>query len=207
LTVPVRTHYDVLQVAPDATDEAIRAAYRRLAREHHPDRAVVTSAAGGWRDMPAVNEAYRVLNDPGRRAQYDTSLRRPVGPSSRSSPSVDDSAGSWDASRLPAHHHDGPARVPWRMLLFSGSIAIAGIVTIAQFTEPGEAPGPDGLLRPGDCVEILPNTDASEVACTGVDDIVMRVLIPFDGNCPGLTEPHRDRQGMGVACLDVPAGG
>ena len=31
----------------------------------------------------------------------------------------------------------------------------------------------------------------------------VRAFIPFGATCPGLTEPHRDRQGMGVACIDL----
>ncbi len=58
-------------MAPTASAEEIRAAYRALARRLHPD------ARGGRPspEMAAVNEAWRVLSDPGRRAVYDAGLR------------------------------------------------------------------------------------------------------------------------------------
>ena len=40
--------YKVLQVDPEAEDEVIKAAYRRLARKYHPDLAAGPEAAPGW---------------------------------------------------------------------------------------------------------------------------------------------------------------
>jgi curved DNA-binding protein CbpA len=58
--------YEVLQVRQHAEPEVIRAAYRALARKHHPD-------FGGKPDrMAAINEAWAVLGNPTRRAAYDT---------------------------------------------------------------------------------------------------------------------------------------
>ncbi len=60
-------YYALLGVRPDADDEAIRQAYRRLAWEYHPDRAGAESAA----KMSQLNVAYQTLSDPERRALYD----------------------------------------------------------------------------------------------------------------------------------------
>ena len=60
--------YRILEVDPSADLEAIHAAYRRLARLHHPDLNPRPEAA---ERMSAVNAAYRVLSDPARRAAYD----------------------------------------------------------------------------------------------------------------------------------------
>ena len=182
----------------------IRDAYRRLAREHHPDRAVLSSAAGGGRDMPTINEAYRVLCDPARRAVYDAGLRDRATPTN-SGGTPSDTDESWPAPQHP-WPHDGPARVPWRSLLFFGLLAITGIVVLAQFAGPQIEQGPDGILRNGDCVEIMANGDAREVACSEGPDLVVRAFVPFDATCPGLTEAHRDRQGMGVACIRLEEG-
>ncbi|HEV7665047.1 MAG TPA: J domain-containing protein [Chloroflexota bacterium] len=60
--------YRVLQVAPNADLEVIRASYRRLARLYHPDRNPRPEAA---ERMRAINAAYGVLSDARRRATYD----------------------------------------------------------------------------------------------------------------------------------------
>ncbi len=60
-----RPLYDILGLQPDATQEAIEKAYKRLAREHHPDRG------GDEEDFEPIAEAYSVLGDPSRRSRYD----------------------------------------------------------------------------------------------------------------------------------------
>src|SRR2546422_5365368 len=69
--------YRTLEVAPNADLEVIRAAYRRLARQYHPDLNPRPEAA---ERMRAINAAYRVLSDPAKRAAYDArrSLPRPT---------------------------------------------------------------------------------------------------------------------------------
>ena len=61
-------HYAILQVHPEAYQEVITAAYRRLAYLYHPDRNPSQEAA---RRMVQINVAYDVLRDPGKRANYD----------------------------------------------------------------------------------------------------------------------------------------
>ena len=64
-------HYVRLGVTRTATHAEIRTAYRRLAQRLHPDtHGGVVSA-----EMVAVNEAWRVLSDEGRRSAYDAKLR------------------------------------------------------------------------------------------------------------------------------------
>src|SRR5689334_3380421 len=58
-------HYAVLQVDPTADAEVIRAAYRVLARRHHPD------AGGSASRMAQINEAWSVLGNARRRRVYD----------------------------------------------------------------------------------------------------------------------------------------
>ena len=66
---PSPTLYDALQLPRAASLDEVRAAYRRLAREHHPDRAGADGVA-----MTRINQAYEVLSNPERRARYDHSL-------------------------------------------------------------------------------------------------------------------------------------
>ena len=60
--------YKVLQVDPEAEDEVIQAAYRRLARKYHPDLAPGPEAAAR---MAAINAAWDRLGDPVARATFD----------------------------------------------------------------------------------------------------------------------------------------
>lgn len=61
-------YYQELNVNKDASEQEIKASYRKLAFEYHPDRNKGEQAAD---KMKAVNEAYAVLSDPDKRRQYD----------------------------------------------------------------------------------------------------------------------------------------
>lgn len=61
-------HYEVLGVDRDATPDQIKKAYRRLARELHPD---VNPGADASEKFKLVTHAYDVLSDPNQRQQYD----------------------------------------------------------------------------------------------------------------------------------------
>jgi curved DNA-binding protein CbpA len=60
--------YKVLQVDPEAEDEVIAAAYRRLARKYHPDVGGGPEAAAR---MTSLNAAWELIGDPARRAAFD----------------------------------------------------------------------------------------------------------------------------------------
>lgn len=61
-------HYAVLGVARDASADQIRDAYRKLAREYHPDR---NKAPGAEARFKEINAAHEVLSDPEKRKKYD----------------------------------------------------------------------------------------------------------------------------------------
>jgi len=61
-------HYQVLGVSPDASQDEIKKAYRKLARELHPD---VNPSPEAEEKFKHVTHAYEVLSDPQSRAQYD----------------------------------------------------------------------------------------------------------------------------------------
>lgn len=62
--------YKVLQVDPEAEDEVIQAAYRRLARKYHPD---VDGSVEAATRMTAINRAWELIGDPVARATFDRS--------------------------------------------------------------------------------------------------------------------------------------
>ena len=64
--------YKILQVDPEAEDEVIQAAYRRLAQKYHPDRATGSEAV---ERMVAINAAWELIGEPDRRRDFDLSVR------------------------------------------------------------------------------------------------------------------------------------
>lgn len=63
-----RDYYDVLGLQKNATREQIKAAYRKLALQHHPDR---NKSPGAEERFKELSEAYAVLCDDNKRAEYD----------------------------------------------------------------------------------------------------------------------------------------
>lgn len=62
-------YYKILGVAKGATDKDIKAAYRKLALQWHPDKNKTPEAEKKFKE---INAAYAVLSDPKKRQQYDT---------------------------------------------------------------------------------------------------------------------------------------
>jgi curved DNA-binding protein CbpA len=63
-----RSYYDVLGVVPNASQDDIKRAYRRLAKAYHPDVNRDPDADARFKE---INEANQILSAPDRRAQYD----------------------------------------------------------------------------------------------------------------------------------------
>jgi curved DNA-binding protein len=85
MAVGFRDYYETLGVPRDASNEDIRRAYRRLAREYHPD---VNKDPGAEDRFKEVSEAHAVLSDPEKRAQYDR-----LGPNWRAGQDTADTSG------------------------------------------------------------------------------------------------------------------
>lgn len=64
--------YEILEVSPNARSAVIRAAYRCLVQQCHPDRNPGDPGAGAR--MSLINHAYSVLSDPLQRARYDQKM-------------------------------------------------------------------------------------------------------------------------------------
>jgi DnaJ-class molecular chaperone len=67
-------YYGILGVSPDASTRQIKAAYRRLAFQHHPDRNRDNPRSS--EAMRRINEAYAVLSSPSKRSEYDEFRRQ-----------------------------------------------------------------------------------------------------------------------------------
>ena len=146
--------------------------------------------------MAALNEAYRVLRNPGRRALYDDELARRERrrePPRRATP----------PPRAPlVAVDDSPARYPWKLVAGMATFGAAVVLVAAALNEPREEPRPDNVLEPGSCVTIEANGDAREITCAETaDELVVERLVPLDESCPPGLAAHRDRQGMGFACV------
>lgn len=61
-------HYGVLGVERNASADEIRSAYRKLARQYHPDVNAAADAAARFKE---ITQAYEILSDPERRQRYD----------------------------------------------------------------------------------------------------------------------------------------
>jgi curved DNA-binding protein len=85
MAVAFRDYYEVLGVSRDASTEDIRRAYRKLAREFHPD---VNKDPGAEDRFKEISEAYEVLRDPEKRERYDR-----LGANWRAGQDVSDSPG------------------------------------------------------------------------------------------------------------------
>lgn len=86
-----RDYYDALGVSRTANTEEIQRAYRKLARQHHPDVNRDPGAEGRFKE---ISEAYSVLSDPDTRRRYDR-----FGPDFRQIPEGYDTAGAARAGR------------------------------------------------------------------------------------------------------------
>lgn len=68
-----KDYYKVLGVSRDADERQIKSAYRKMTKQHHPDKAAKQglSKADAEKKMASINEAYEVLSDPELRARFD----------------------------------------------------------------------------------------------------------------------------------------
>ncbi len=189
----VLSYYEVLGVAPSASPEEIRRAYRHRARALHPDRQVDAAhvsdnrADESVRAMQVLNEAWRVLGDRERRMAYDRLLAGPEpAPRARRRPEVGDeeppflTPGSAAASVGVAVARG----LPWVAVL----VVLGAIFVFTAFAGApegdGDAPTASDLV--GSCVQLERGGVVRRVACDGpsdgrVDLVAVRASLCPDG--------------------------
>jgi len=66
-----KDYYQILGVPKSASQEEIKQAYKKLAKEHHPDMVDASNKESAEKRFKEINEAYQVLGDPQKRKMFD----------------------------------------------------------------------------------------------------------------------------------------
>ena len=104
-----RNYYEVLGITPSATTDQIKKKYRELARKFHPD--ITPDKVLGQRVFTQINQAYRVLADPERRAQYNSQLAALAAPTPGTGSGSGSGSGTGNGSKVaPAPPPVSPSR-------------------------------------------------------------------------------------------------
>jgi curved DNA-binding protein CbpA len=113
--VPEKNHYENLELPPTASAEEIKKQFRALIARYHPDK--VQHLGKEFQDMAAdraaeLTEAYRILSDPGRRADYDRHLgAAPAAPPpAAAAPPAPDRTAPYEPPRPKAEYTPPPPR-------------------------------------------------------------------------------------------------
>jgi len=93
-----RDYYEVLGVDRNCSPEELKAAFRKLAQQHHPDKNPNDPKAA--ERFKEINQAYQVLSDPGRRQMYDRMGHRAEEPGSPFGPGGPFAGGVVDISDI-----------------------------------------------------------------------------------------------------------
>ena len=109
------SHYDTLEVSPQASEAVLRAAYKSLMQRHHPDRHQQDPAQAAR--AAQIAQAYAVLSDPVQRAAYDAQQARTarVAPAPSAAPGAGRTPAAQQRSAAPTR--SGLGWYPWVLAL------------------------------------------------------------------------------------------
>lgn len=154
---PLRKLYRILGVDPKATLEEVRRAYRKLAREYHPD---INPDPKAHERMAQINEAFEVLGDPVLRSEYDTQY-------GRADPSADGTVRKPEAVEATLIHRHRVHRTPVYGLGFTpvqGRLVSCSFDNEVVWWSPG-VEGPDRRMR-------LEGGAVGSLRCVGENTVV-----------------------------------
>lgn len=176
-----------------ASIDEIRTAFRARARELHSDNNSQKSLANqqaATAELAKVSEAWRVLNDPARRLEYDlaqTQFRRPQTPGPQARPH----AGSGFPAARPTRESVGvssqpPTSRPFVWVAVIGFIMGVVAILVITNTDPNQGNGPALRLQVGTCVLVVQAAAGNglhAVDCGGPHDGVITQQIANFGPC------------------------
>jgi molecular chaperone DnaJ len=155
--------------------------------------------------MAEVNEAWRVLSDPGRRAVYDESLRARAPASDPLTEPTRASGGARSDVPLDAMRYARPGvRGAGWMVLLGVLLAIFLFSAYANGQRGSGEPGVDGFLQIGSCVALPPLRNAQEVPCSAPHDGVVVTVELLGAPCPGRLRSSLTPDGTQTVCIRNP---
>ncbi|MDP9452406.1 MAG: J domain-containing protein [Actinomycetota bacterium] len=219
----VSSYYEVLGVAPTATSEEIRRAYRQRARDLHPDRQIdraeppqaeppQAEPTSSLRDMQVLNEAWRVLGDRERRSAYDRVLAG-ARPERRAAPPTGSRRFGEAAEPLDPVGSDAPgwavavARgLPWvAVLAVLGAIFVFTAFAAGGSGGGGRAPSASDLV--GSCVRLERGGVVDQVPCEGPSNGRVDLVVARASLCPDEADVVRLAGQESWLCLRDPFAG
>jgi DnaJ-class molecular chaperone len=190
MAIEYKDYYKILGVSKTASEDEIRKAFRKLARQYHPD--VAGNKAGAEDKFKEINEAYEVLSDPEKRRKYDQ-----LGPNWKQAGGFQPPPGWGGAGRargrggqgMPDFEFEGTGFSDFFEQLF-GRANMGG-----RGGRPGGAFTQEDLAQPGDDVEADFMVTLEEAAKGGIRSISLRRAVPCPqcrgaGNVNGRTCPQ-----------------
>ena len=194
-----RTHYQILGVSQVATADEVRAAFRSRARELHSDSNAQISLAAQQLavvELARVSEAWRVLNDPQKRLEYDHGPLQTGRVSSPASPPRPHAGSGFPAAR-PTRASVGIVDAPSTtrpLIVIAGLILVISIVVILiVHNSASTSDTPNSRLQVGACVLVVATTAGKSlhaVDCAGHHDGTITQLITNFGPCLGTEDSY-----------------
>jgi curved DNA-binding protein CbpA len=107
------TWYDILSIPTNASDSAIKNAFKKLAKQYHPDK----NPGSIWHEeqFKKINQAYQILSDPKKKKQYDLTLYYQQNPTTQTqaptSNTAKTSTKAYQPSNTPPYKESSPLKI------------------------------------------------------------------------------------------------